>query len=219
MAKLVILNAIYFKGQWSSKFDAKETKKADFYNHGKDAKQVDTMYKPKSPLRYSRQEDHSVIELDYVGNASMVIVLPHERTGLENVIKNFDASKIEESLKRGRTGEDVHIYMPKFKLETSYDLKPILQSMGIKDIFDSRRANFAGISDAKDLYVSDAIHKAIVEVDEEGTVAAAVTAVRMRAMAVIRPIPVVFKVEHPFAFFIRDQQTGINLFSGVINEL
>lgn len=84
--KLAILNMIYFKGKWNAKFDAMNNNKAAFYSHGQNAKHIDTMYQSNSQLRYCHQEDYSILELDYIGNASIVIILPNEKSGLEKVL-------------------------------------------------------------------------------------------------------------------------------------
>jgi serpin B len=109
---------------------------------------------------------------------------------------------------------EVNAYLPKFKLETSFGLNPTLEAMGMKRAF-SREADFSGISDAGDLHISAVLHKAYVDVNEEGTEAAAATGVVMEIMAARRPQPIpVFRADHPFLFLIRDTKVGSILFMG-----
>jgi serpin B len=131
-----------------------------------------------------------------------------------------DFAVIENSIQNLRESE-VHVTIPKFKIEAEYELREQLSQLGMKQVF-TREADLSGIDGKKDLEVSKVIHKAVVEVNEEGSEAAAATAIVLRGDAIlVHPEPKVyeFKADHPFMFFIRDNRNGMNLFVGQINKL
>ncbi|KAI1286183.1 Leukocyte elastase inhibitor [Halotydeus destructor] len=219
--KMVVINAIYFKGTWEKKFDVVDTKKDTFY--GIEENQVDFMYKK---LRIRALEDKSknvtVLELPYIGDASMVIFLPDANDGLASLVSSSSSTELEDMITKmtERSRDEAYVYMPKFKLETKYDLKAMLSDLGVDDLFNPMKADLSGVNGRGGLFVSDALHKAVVEVDEEGTKAAAVTMVMVRKNAYISiREPPVYRVNRPFLFFIRDHATGINLFTGTITKL
>lgn len=145
----------------------------------------------------------------------MFIILPLEKDGLDRVQNNLTAEKLTEWTKHTSTKE-VKVYLPKFKITSEFDLPEILKAMGMKNAFIKGKANFSGMDGKKKwLYISDAIHKAFVDVNEEGTEAAAATAVMMRALAMPEPPPVV-KADHPFLFVIRENSEMNILFIGRI---
>ncbi|NXN04171.1 SPB6 protein, partial [Sylvia borin] len=159
-----------------------------------------------------------ILELPYVGNElSMIILLPDAiqdgATGLERVERELTYEKLIDWINpEMMDSTKVRVSLPRFKLEENYDLKPVLCSMGMPEAFDLRKANFSGISSGKELVLSEVIHKSFVEVNEEGTEAAAATAaVMMMRCAMIVPQ---FTADHPFLFFIRHNKTGSILFCG-----
>ena len=143
----------------------------------------------------------------------MLIVLPKKKDGLAAVEKNLNAENVEKwdsSLNR----EDVVVSLPRFKMTSQFLLNQALVAMGMTDAFGDK-ADFSGMDGKKDLFISAAIHKAFVDVNEEGTEAAAATAVVMEGFAAMPPKePKVFRVDHPFVFLIRENQTGSILFVG-----
>ncbi|NWZ39913.1 SPB10 protein, partial [Brachypodius atriceps] len=158
-----------------------------------------------------------IIELPYVENElSMFILLPDDisdnTTGLERVERELTYEKLAEWTKSANMMKaEVDLYLPKLKVEENYDLKPPLSSMGIRNAFDPGQADFTGMSVKKDLFISQVIHKAFVEVNEEGTEAAAATGVlTMRS----RLPTTTFKADHPFLFFIRHNKSQTILFFG-----
>ncbi|NXA73952.1 SPB10 protein, partial [Thryothorus ludovicianus] len=158
-----------------------------------------------------------IIELPYVENElSMFVLLPDDisdnTTGLELVERELTYEKLSEWIKSDNMMKaEVDLYLPKLKLEENYDLKSPLSSMGIRNAFDPEQADFTGMSAKKDLFISQVIHKAFLEVNEEGTEAAAATAVlTMRS----RVPTVTFKADHPFLFFIRHNKSQTILFFG-----
>jgi len=218
MTKLVILNAIYFKGAWKVPFEKEATHQDTFF--GSVENQVDFMTK-KDDIRALKYDDNkfTALELPYVGNASMVIFLPDERNGIEQLVQSLTSSEIERVINdlSQTAAVESDLYLPKFKVETEYDLKSILVELGVSHVFSPFNADLTGITSQGGLHVSKAIHKAVVDVDEEGTKAAAVTAIVMESFS-IRFDPL-YRVDRPFLFFIRDNVSGINLFTGKIAKL
>ncbi|NXK37436.1 SPB10 protein, partial [Piprites chloris] len=158
-----------------------------------------------------------IIELPYGENElSMFILLPDDirdnTTGLELVERELTYEKLAEWTKSDNMMKaEVDLYLPKLKLEENYDLKSPLSSMGIRNAFDPVQADFTGMSAKKDLFISQVIHKAFVEVNEEGTEAAAATGVLMMRS---KPLTMTFKADHPFLFFIRHNKSQTILFFG-----
>ncbi|XP_014727924.1 PREDICTED: serpin B10-like isoform X5 [Sturnus vulgaris] len=158
-----------------------------------------------------------IIELPYVKNElSMFILLPDDindnTTGLELVERELTYEKLAEWTKSDNMMKaEVDLYLPKLKVEKNYDLKSPLSSMGIRNAFDPGQADFTGMSVKKDLFISQVIHKAFVEVNEEGTEAAAATGVLMMRS---RVPTMTFKADHPFLFFIRHNKSQTILFFG-----
>lgn len=143
----------------------------------------------------------------------MVIILP--KVGKFKTVENMmDEKKLQEWLKNAMETK-VEVYIPRFKFTQSFDLSKNLSDMGMKDAF-SAAADFSGINGKKNLYISEVIHKAFVEVNEEGTEAAAATAVVLNIKALIKEP--VFNADHPFIFLIRDKKTGSILFMGRVMD-
>ncbi|XP_039554412.1 serpin B6-like [Passer montanus] len=160
-----------------------------------------------------------ILELPYVGNElSMIILLPDAiqdgSTGLERLEREITYEKLMDwiSPKMMRSTK-LRVSLPRFKLEENYDLKPLLSSMGMPDAFEMGKADFSGISPGNDLVLSEVVHKSFVEVNEEGTEAAAATAVLMFTISEVM-FTEEFKADHPFLFFIRHNKTSSILFCG-----
>ncbi|KAK8772599.1 hypothetical protein V5799_024158 [Amblyomma americanum] len=217
---MVLLNAIYFKGLWSVPFLATATSKAPFFNAGTHSVEVDMM---SASLRadYAHDSDTNadVLDLPYAGlDYSMTILLPRERTGADALRQNLtwpDFQRIVSKLSK----RPVDIKLPKFKLEGTYKLKEPLSQLGASKAFGQSQADFSGITGSPDLFIDEVVHKAVVEVNEEGSEAAGATAVIFftRGGSSSRPLP--FVVDHPFLFFIRNRHTGDVLFAGQVNHL
>ncbi len=215
LTRLVLTNAIYFKGDWETQFDKKNTKDSDFNISADKKTQIEMMYM-KGDFKYWGDEDLQVIELPYKGgHLSMVVVLPKEAGGLAAVEKELTVEKLNGWLKDLRKRE-VSVYFPKFKMTSQFELSEYLKILGMPDAF-SGAADFSGMTGGRDLFISNVIHKAFVAVDEKGTEAAAATAVTMKLTSV-GPPPVVFRADRPFVFLIRDNRSGSLLFMGrVVN--
>ncbi|CAN7951458.1 unnamed protein product, partial [Ixodes pacificus] len=212
-----LLNAIYFKGEWGTAFDKEHTEKRQFFNGGVTPVEVDTM-RLEARIKYRFFDDLQVevVELPYRGlDYTMAILLPKENTGVEGLKQNLTIDRFQNYLSDLRERK-ITVLLPKFKLETKYSLKAPLQSLGIKQIFEPG-ADLSGIND-ESLRVSAVEHKAVVEVNEEGTVAAAATGVVIVPYS-LGPEPVVFRVDHPFLFFIRNTRTDDIFFVGQVNKL
>jgi len=217
LTRLVLVNALYFKGNWEYKFDPKETNPMDFYL-SKDKKLTVPMMHQKNKFNYTENDDIQVLELPYAGgDLSMLIILPKKEKSLEVAEKYLSLEEINKLI--SNLGENyLDVYIPRFKTEKRYLLNEPLKDLGMIDPFDRNLADFSGITGNKDLAISKVIHKTYIEVNEEGTEASAATAVILELKAVYKPI--VFKADRPFIFLIRDRRTGIILFIGrIVNPL
>ncbi|KAM4704598.1 leukocyte elastase inhibitor-like [Rhinophrynus dorsalis] len=216
--KLVLINAIYFKGDWAKKFEVEQTREKPFRLNKNEQKSVKMMYqKKKFPFSYIPEISCRILELPYVGQElSMIIMLPDniddDTTGLQQLEKELTLEKLKEWTQPANMRPiDVHVHLPKFKLEDSYMLKSHLSAMGMVDSFDAGRADLSGMSGSGNLFLSEVVHKSFVEVTEEGTEAAAATAgIAMFCMLMEEE----FNADHPFLFFIRHNVTENILFFG-----
>ncbi|XP_051825883.1 plasminogen activator inhibitor 2 isoform X1 [Antechinus flavipes] len=216
--RLVLVNAIYFKGKWKTPFQNKAKRPQPFRVNLTERKPVQIMYlQDKLHIGYIKELKAQILELPYEGDVSMFILLPDEiadsSTGLELLEREMTYEKINQWIENATMeSNDVHVFLPKFKLENNYELKPILQSMGMKDAFNISQANFSGMSEGNDLFLSEVFHQAAVEVNEEGTEAAAGTGGVMSGRT--GHIGLQFVADHPFLFFIRHNKTNTILFFG-----
>ncbi len=219
--RLAIVNAIYFKGRWVDPFQKRATADAPFHITAAQPVTAHFMHHD-AYFKYAEPAGCQILELPYAtgepgtppgsDHLSMVVLLPHEVDGL----KKLEASLSEPALKDWLTQahqQKVNVTLPKFKTTAQFSLGETLDTMGMTDAF-SDHANFSGMDGDRDLYISAVIHKAYVDVNEEGTEAAAATAVGVAlTSAMPRPSPV-FRADHPFIFLIRDTQSGSILFLG-----
>jgi serpin B len=217
--RFVLTNAIYFKGKWQTEFDKKSTKDEDFYLINGQKTKVKMMYQ-NNIFNYYENDDLQLLEIPYKGNKiSMVIILP--KVGKFKTVENMmDEKKLQEWMKSARKKEVV-TYIPRFKFTQRFELSENLFEMGMEDAFDEDKVDFSGISGEKDLYIRNVIHKAFVEVNEEGTEAAAATAVGgwlIISLHQEQVLPIIFNADHPFIFLIRDKETGSILFMGRVMD-
>ncbi len=215
LTEAVLTNAIYFKGLWASPFNKNDTKKEPFHLGNGQSVPIDLMRQEES-FPYREDEHVQILELPYKGDdLSMMVVLPREGVSLTAVEKGLTASKIDDWMKRLYSRE-VQVFLPAFKTRYKKSLPGTMKAMGMPLAFDPNRADFSGIREltsGENLYVSDVIHEAFVQVDEEGTEAAAATAVVVSLRGVALPPPV-FRADHPFLFLIRHRPSGTILFMG-----
>jgi len=213
---LVLTNAIYFNAAWQHPFKEAQTEDGTFYLP--DGQEVTVpMMKQTESFAYGEGDDYQALELPYEGKElSMVILLPQEGE-FEEFERTLDAKRVETTV-QDLTPTDVALTMPKFSYEWDTSLKEALSAMGMPVAFGGG-ADFSGMTGSPALFIDDVIHKAFVAVDEEGTEAAAATAVIMRESAPRPPAsPVAFTVDHPFIFLIRDRATGTILFVGRVMD-
>jgi len=211
MTRLVLTNAIYFKGKWASQFKPDKTQDASFTLLGGQKVNV-PMMNQTSNFGYMETDTTQVLEMPYVNNdLSMVVLLPKKLDGVSELEGGLTSETIAGWLAKLRKRE-VQVYLPRFKVTSEFELAQVLGSMGMPDAFCAK-ADFSGMTGNKDLFISAVVHKAYVDVNEEGTEAAAATGVAMKLTS-IAPPPPVFKADHPFVFLIRDNRMGSILFLG-----
>ncbi len=254
LVRLILTNAIYFKGEWAEVFQETQTRDEDFFLSSGGKARVPLMRRSDMPgVRYAafsgdgkyfdtpshiprggRVEENklypdehgfTMLEMPYKGGElSMVVIAPRSADGLAELEKKLTGDSLQAWVGKLRQ-RSVHVFMPKFRLETNYAMEAMLQAMGMKRAFSNPRApdgaQFDGMSQSEDptqkLYISKVLHKAFVEVNEKGTEAAAATAVIM-AMPTAAPVTVpftpTFRADRPFVFLIRDVKTNSTLFLG-----
>jgi len=216
--RLVLVNAIYFKAAWLEAFQEHATAEGPFFTASGETKAK--MMKRTDHLRFAAVPEDGVrlLELPYEGDTtSMVLVLPDAKAGLGAVEKALTGARIDGWISRLKA-ERVALELPKFKIEMPepLTLSGILKELGIRRAFNSQQADFTAIApESEQLEISEAYHKAFIEVDEKGTEAAAATAISMRAgSAPPTDEPTAFVCDHPFAYIIRDRESGAILFMG-----
>lgn len=219
LTRLVLVNAIYFKGNWNKKFQESATRDAEFRLNKNDTKPVKMMYqKSKFPLTFIPEVNCQILEMPYQGKElSMLIFLPNDiedsSTGLEKLEKELTNENFVKWTNPDMMNEvEVQVGLPRFKMEEKYDLRNVLISMGMVDAFDENRSDFSGMAPENDLVLSKVFHKAFVEVNEEGTEAAAATAAVMMLRCAM--LPASFVADHPFIFLIKDKRSNSVLFFG-----
>ncbi|KAK1135482.1 hypothetical protein K0M31_000074 [Melipona bicolor] len=214
--KLVLINAIYFNGSWLNTFNAKNTNDKIFHVTRDQTKLVPTMFN-KSQYNYSNIPilQAKFIEIPYTNtDIVMIIILPNEIDGLLNLQTNFSWEILTNA---SRLYGEIELYLPKFKIEFTVDLKNILSKLGVSKMF-SRDANFKRISSVP-LMVNKILHKAVIEINEEGTEAAAATAVHLRLRRSMANEPKQFLVDRPFMFVIEYKPKNIPLFIGSVQDI
>jgi serine protease inhibitor len=208
--RLVLTNAIYFLGDWERPFNKKRTREGDFTLANGEKVEV-TLMGQEQYFRLGASDGVQILELPYQGKRlSMVLLLPEKAGGLSEMEKKLSAGNLTKWLD-GLTLSRVMVTMPKFKLASEFSLKPMLSAMGMSRAF-SPEADFSGLNGKKDLFISEVVHKAFVEVNEVGTEAAAVTVVGVVEASFCPPPQ--FTANRPFLFLLRDNSTGSILFLG-----
>lgn len=207
LTTLVLTNAIYFKGRWAQPFDKKDTRPAAFTLLDGSGVPTEMMHR-LSRFPVAETEKLQIVEIPYAGDTlSMMVLLPKKPRGLPELERSLSAASLAEWLQMLNT-RAAHVYLPKFKVSSRFSLATTLASMGMPVAF-AGAADFSGMTGKKELFISDVIHKAFTEVNEEGTEAAAATGVVMKRGRVFQ-----IRADHPFLFLIRDRRSESLLFLG-----
>jgi serine protease inhibitor len=218
---LFLINAIYFKGQWQFEFKKESTKPDVFRLAGGEQKQLPMMSQSGTYLYYKSKDFQSVVLPYGTGRVSMYVFLPDEQKGLDQFEKDLTPENWDTWLKSFQMYPG-DLMLPRFKVEWESELNEALKTLGMEEAFDSARADFSGmvkVSSGNNLFISEVKQKSWCEVNEEGTVAAAVTSVGMSTTSVQKPREKFFmKVDRPFFFSIRDNLTGVVLFMGSVRN-
>ncbi len=219
MARMYLLNALYFKGIWNAKFEKKNTSKSDFTNSDGSKKKVDMM-KQEHLFPYITDMDLQIAEFSYGNEAfSMVVLLPEDNQTPEQVIAGLTVEKWTEWMDKllGREST-LDVRFPKFKMEYSRELNDDLIELGMQKAFDPNKADFSKMSDLR-LFISMVKQNSFVEVNEEGTEAAAVTIVEMEYTSAAPPQVIPFHMNRPFVYIIKEKSTGAILFIGKMGKM
>jgi len=217
LTRMVLTNAIYFKGDWASQFKKASTRPMDFHVTADKKTRAQMMYQ-SGKFGYTETPDAQALKMPYDGkDLSMVVLLPKKVDALGSLEKSLTTGSLAAMIGRLRRPRKVRVFFPRFKMEYKMKMKPILAKMGMPEAFGGK-ADFSGMTGSQDLFISDVYHKAFVKVDEKGTEAAAATAVVMRLRSAAPSRPLVFKADHPFLFLIRHEKTGQILFLGRVTE-
>jgi serpin B len=222
--RLVLVNALYFLGDWDEPFDKERTRENVFHLSASAKADVPTMSRGGSML-YAETPELTALELPYRGSSmSMLFVVPREIDGLAKLESGFDASKVD-GLVKSMKHESVFASLPKFEVAppSSLEVGDQLKALGMKLAFDREKADFTGIANPPSpddrLYIGKVFHKGFVRVDEKGTEAAAATAVAMPRAGSAPPAKTYeFKADRPFLFFLRDRKSGLVLFMGRVAD-
>jgi serpin B len=210
--RLVLINAIYFKGNWANQFKKSATQKQDFYLSSDGRVQAPLMFQ-KEDFRYAETDALKVLELPYKGeDLSMLVFLPKAKDGLPELEHELTSKNMTE-WQRNLHKIEIEVYLPKFTFNSEFQLAGTLSNMGMPAVFGPD-ADFSGITENDNLFISNVIHKALVEVNEKGTKAVAVTGLSGIMSALDPTPPPVFRADHPFVFLIKDNSTETILFLG-----
>ncbi len=216
--RMVLLNAIYFNGIWTNKFDEKGTHLLNF-TIASGSNQEIPMMKKEEKLDYTSNSLFSAIKMPYgKGQYNMIVMLPGEGKNSQDVINSLSATNWKNWLKGFETKNPVVVTMPRFKFAFETKLNSVLTEMGMAKAFQPKIANFSKISD-EDLYISSAVHKSFIDVNENGTEAAAVTSITFTTTSIgNEPPKTYFTVNKPFVFAITEKDTNAILFIGEVQK-
>lgn len=214
----VIANALYFKADWANPFKEYATQKADFTNADGAVLQVDMMHQQEY-FNYVRTDIFTMAELPYTGTTCMDIILPNNGISVGQCIEQLSQVRFDAALAK-MSSQELFVHLPKFDLEFNHNLVKIMNQLGVVDVFSPLTADLSKMGGGyTEAFVSDAFQLSHISVDESGTEAAAVTVIIEPTGAGPQMIPIEFNVNRPFAYIIRDKQTGTILFVGKVEKL
>lgn len=210
--KLVLVNALYFKAQWHTPFMENLNEELPFY--APDAEIKATFMHKKGELEYTEDTTFQYLKIPYKGNAYLLIALPKEKSKFDSLAQHFSYSQLNSAIENTNSAH-VDLFLPKFKIESEINMTLMLQQMGMKKAFTSK-ADFSGITGKSELQIGAVVQKTFIELDENGTEAAAATAVVMKRATSMRPNKnkTVFRADHPFLFFLIAEKSETVLFMG-----
>lgn len=215
LTRLILVNAIYFRGTWTHPFEESDTHDAPFWVSDRESVNVPMMCQTHE-FGYTHADGVQILELPYTDwRIAMLVLLPDDRTGIGELEERVTTASLNAWCGELEPAE-VDVSLPRFKMTRGFELSRVLTEMGMPDAFDQGRADFSGMDGCHPwLFIGQVFHKAFIDVDEQGTEAAAATAVSVSGRSfVIPPEPVVFRADHPFLVIIREKVNGHILFLG-----
>jgi serpin B len=226
LTRLVLVNAVYFKGKWRSPFDEQNTEPLDFFRTMEEKVEVPTMFK-HGRFGFHHADGVKTLRMSYEGgDLAIVLLLPDEIDGITDLEQRLGSNAIRDWTKF--TARQVSVWLPRFTFTADLRLNGVLALMGMPSAFDPATADFSGVSGVKPtdpnrdegLFIQHVIHRAYVELNEEGTEAAATTAVtKVKSAETFEPTPPAeFRADHPFLFLIQHEETGAILFMGRVAD-
>lgn len=212
---MYLINAIYFNGEWTYRFDGDDTADQVFFLEDGTDIDVPTMY-IKEEFNYLNTDEFELLEMPYGGKKySMLIFLPHDNYNTEDIIEELSPSNVQGWISDMRSWSK-KVFLPKFEFAYENSLVDNLKALGMTDAFEPHVSDFSGITDDTNLYISEVKHKSYIKVDERGTEAAAVTGITFETTS-LKPNET-FAADHPFVFAIREKDTDAILFIGKVAD-
>lgn len=213
----ILANALYFRADWNFPFEEDATQKADFTDGANAVSQVDMMWQQED-FKYVRTENFAMAELPYSGSTCMDIILPGSDISVNQCVEQLSQTRFDAAIEK-MSLKKLNLHLPKFELNFNHNLVDIMKQLGVVDVFSPVTADLSKMgSGHPNAHVNDAFQLSRISVDESGTEAAAVTVIEVKD-GISLDIPIEFNVNHPFAYIIRDKQTGVILFVGKVEKL